>query len=148
MVTIPILIISIIAIYINRLFPLHLGSKSRIFVPLWGKILICKLAEENIKLTITHTTEGVQVNDETKYIPANNDLYVIQLEDNRNNSNPLIVLHTQLVSLTNDKLSFTYGYVFDDAYDWLTHQLYNTNKVSWDLMLQEWSKYKKQIKNM
>ena len=147
MVTIPILIISIIAIYINKLYPLHLGSKSRIFVPLWGKILICKLTAENIKFTITHTNEGVQVNDETKYIPANNDLYVIQLEDNRNNSNTTSV-HTQLVSLTNDKLSFTYGYVFDDAYEWLTQQLYNTNKVSWDLMLKEWAKYKQQIKNM
>lgn len=142
LITIPIVLVAAVVLWLKWLFPLKKGSKSNIFVPLWGKILLCKIAEVGVSFTVTHDTPVVS----GEQVPVNNDYFTIKLEGA--GLSGVEEVHTGMVTMDNGELNFTYGNIFDDAYVWLTRKLYDTDEVSYSLMLTEYKKYKDKIKTM
>lgn len=144
LILIPLSLTAAVVAYISWLFPLKKGTKSSIFVPLWGKILLCKLATTGLAFKVS-TPEMPVESDGTvaagsKY---SNDFFYLSVEG-AETVTPAGV-HTNLVTLQNGDIKFTYGSVFDDGYIYLTKKLYDTETVSWKLFINEYNKYKNDI---
>lgn len=124
LIAVPIMLIAAVAAYISWLFPLKKGTKSKIYVPLWGKILLCKFVESPVTYGVA-VVSGTTVENYTEAYTIDN-IWIPYAEGS----------------------GFRPGNVFDTKYEWLTDYYYDTKEVSYNLFLTEYRKYKDKIKNM
>lgn len=148
LIALPLGLLASLSAYISWLFPLKKGSKSSLFVPLWGKILLCRLKETGLQfnirtpdLALDHDGDimaGTQYSNDYFYLgvgPVGSDIG----SDG---------VHTQLVTLQDGDIQFTYGRIFDDGYVYLTKKLYGADSVTWKLFINEYKKYSNEIKTI
>ena len=147
LILLPLSVTAAVVAYISWLFPLKEGTKSSIFVPLWGKILLCKLATTGLELKISTPEMIVESNNTVATgLKYSNDFFYLSVQGTE--AVTPTGVHTNLVTLQNDDIKFTYGSVFDAGYLYLTKKLYDTETVSWKLFLTEYNKYKNEIKKL
>ena len=123
LILLPLSVFAAAAAYISWLFPLKKGTKNRIFVPIWGKILLCRFADQPLKagVAVVSISSGdtIDVSEPESY-------ETLSIED----------------------IGFSVGNVFDEKYVFMTQHYYDTDKVSYKLFLTEYNKYKDKIKNL